>query len=269
VTTRGGLLIAGVIVPVEGLEIDNPSTASWCRLHPRDYQTRRSSWIRQVILHTTKGMWPQPILPGRGPSGRPKRVADYWYDDPDGKRQSAAQIVVGSDGKVACLADLARIAAYHATASNDWSVGVEIYQELGGGIYEAALASAVRLVDALCEHLEIPRQIPTSYHGGPLERMAHGGKDCVGVLGHRDNTTRRGRGDPGDEIFARLEAAGYERLDFAAGKDLEVWRWRQRRLNAMAEQLTVDGLAGPSTMAALRRRGMRDGRELLDAAAVG
>lgn len=276
--TRGGLLIAGVIVPIEGLEIDNPTTASWCRLHPRDYQTRHSSWIRQVILHTTKGMWPQPIRPGVGPSGRPKRVADYWYDDPDGKRQSAAQIVVGSDGKVACLADLARIAAYHATAANDWSIGIEIYQEAGGVIYEAALASAVQLVDALCEHLEIPRQIPTAYHGAPLQRgqvhhypsrTDYDLRDCVGVLGHRDNTTSRGRGDPGDEIFARLEAAGHERLDFGAGQDLDVWRWRQRRLNAMGEQLTVDGLAGPATMRALRRRGMRDGRELLDAAAVG
>ncbi len=276
--TRGGLLIAGVVIPVEGLVIDNPTTASWCRLSSRDYATRRSTWIRQIILHTTKGAWPQHVLPGAGPSGRDKRTADYWYDDPDGKQQSAAQLVVDSDGTVACLGDLARVAAYHATASNDWSIGIEIYQEAGGVIYEAALASAVRLVDALCEHLSIPRQIPTAYRERPLgrgqvhryaDRTDYDLSNCVGVLGHRDNTTSRGRGDPGDEIFRYLEFAGYERLDFARGEDLDVWRRRQRKLNAMGAsyplpfpKLTVDGIAGLGTMRALREHGFASGREL-------
>ena len=260
-TTRGGLLIAGVVIAVDGLEIDNPATASWCKLHPDDYRRRKSTWIRQVIVHTTKGRWPQHVKPGAGPGGRDKSVAEYWYRDPDGRKQSAAHLVVDNDGTVACLADVASTCAYHATVSNDWSVGIEIYQEADGGIYEAAIASTVRLVDALCEHLSIPFQIPHAYRG-PLYRMLPGGKDCAGVFGHRDNTHDRGRGDPGDVIFAELELAGAERVDFERGEDLEVWSRRQRKLNAMGETLTVDGLAGPGTMRAMRRHGLASGREL-------
>jgi hypothetical protein len=260
VTTRGGLLIAGVVVSVDGLAIDNPITApSWCKLDGRDYRRRRSSWIRQIIVHTTKGLHPQHVIPGAGAGGRARHVAEFWRRD---ETHSAAHLVVDTDGAVACLADVAEINAYHATVSNDWSVGIELYQEADGGIYAATLASAVALVRALCEQLSIPLQIPTAYRGRPIERMADGGPTCAGVFGHRDNTTRRGRGDPGDAIMLELELAGAERLDFDRGVDLARWADRQRKLNAMGETLTVDGLAGPGTMRALRRHGFTSGREL-------
>lgn len=257
--TKGGLLIAGVIVPVEGLDIANPTDTPWCKLDPGDYKRRQTAWIRQVIVHGTRGGWPQGILPGAGAGGRDKIVAEFWRKDPE---HSAAPLVVDTDGTVACLCDLAYFAPYHATVSNDWSVGIEMAQVGASDVYEATIAATVRLVRALCEQFSIPFQIPTAYRNKPLERMLTGGKDCVGVFGHRENTHRRGRGDPGDAIMVALEQATAERFDFDAGHDLSAWKLRQAKLNAMGEKLTVDGVAGPSTMAALRRHGFASGREL-------
>lgn len=254
-----GLLVAGVVIPVESVDVLPPGSEPWCKLDARDYRRRRSTWVRQIIVHTTKGIAKQHIKPGAGPAAREKVVADFWRRDPE---HSAAHIVVGSDGTVACLADVATVAAYHATVSNDWSVGIEVYQEADGGIHEAAIRSAVRVTVALCEVLGIPLQMPGAYRGKPIQRMLDGGRDCVGVFGHRDNTTRRGAGDPGDHIMLELARAGADCFDFDRDEDLIAWQRRQRKLNALGAKLTVDGVAGPSTMDALRRLGFTSGRDV-------
>ncbi len=256
------LLVGGLFVPVPGIEITapGPSSPAWCKLDPGDYRQRRTKWVRQIIIHTTKGLWPQHVIPGAGPDGREKVVADFWRRD---MQHSAAQIVIGSNGKVGCLCDLATTAAYHATVSNDISVGIEVYQEKDGGIYEAAIASLGVLVPALCELLSIPFQIPRVYRGKPFTRMSlDGGPGLVGVFGHRDNTDRRGRGDPGDMAFAELEIRGAERLDFERREDVSVWMRRQQYLVNHGERLTVDGVPGPGTMSAMRRRGFANGRAI-------
>lgn len=263
--TTTGLLIGGHLHPVAGLDIIPPAShggPAWARIDPGDYMTRRTPWIRQVIIHTTKGKHPQPVLEGAGEGGRDRVVADFWRGDPN---HSAAQLVVDTDGSVACLADLASAASYHAEGSNPWSVGIEMYQMGGGELYQATIDATVKLVLALCELLGIPAQLPRgAYRGVPLARMETGsgsgrrqlgGPDCVGIFGHRDNTGNRGRGDPGDAIYAALIDAGAEAIDFARGEDLELGRARQRALNARGERLTVDGLVGPGSIAAMRRRG--------------
>ncbi len=273
-----GLLIDGALRPVEGLTIIPPAShggPAWAALSPGDYRARPTPWIRQVVLHTTKGIHPQPILPGVGPGGSDKVVADFWRRDPV---HSAAQLVVDTDGSVVCLADLARVMAYHAEGSNAWSVGIEMYQIAGGGIYEATLDATVVLVQALCAALGIPEQMPDRYLGEPMSRMEVGagagrdnlgGPNCVGVFGHRNNTGRRGRGDPGDEIFRRLAAAGFEELDYEAEQDLEVGRRRQVALNARdaragntCRPLVVDGVCGPASLAAMRRHGFARWRDV-------
>lgn len=271
-TGATGLLINGVLVPVPGLTVIPPAShggPAWATLDAGDYRTRVTPWVRQVILHTTKGIWPQSVLPGAGQGERGKVVADFWRADP---AHSAAQLVVDTDGVVACLCDLARVASYHAEASNFWSIGIEMYQESSGGVYDATLAATARLVRALCEVFGIPAQIPRGpYRGVPLARMETGsgaerrqlgGPDLVGVLGHRDNTSARGRGDPGDEIWARLAADGFERLDYAIGEDLSVGRQRQAALVARGERLVVDGIVGPATIAAARRQGFARWRDV-------
>jgi hypothetical protein len=245
-----GLLVNGKEIPVEGLVIVNPNDAAWCRLDGKDCRTRPTPWVRQVILHTTKGDSPQTVLPGKGPGGRAKATAEFWRGDP---QSSAAHIVIDNDGTVACLCDLATTETYHATVSNPWSIGIEMYQETGNGIHEAVFDSAVKLVPALCRIFAIQFQIPrAAYKNRPLRRMADGGEHCVGVFGHRDNTDRRGHGDPGDEIFERLAAAGAERFDHDAEEDLDAWKNRQNTLVAAGANLEVDGVPGPATCAALK-----------------
>jgi hypothetical protein len=267
-----GLLVQGKLVPVAGLHVIPPAShggPAWATLDPGDYRARTTPWIRQVILHTTKGLWPQSVLPGAGPGGRTRWVAEFWRGD---AAHSAAQLVVDTDGTVACLCDLVRAASYHAQGSNPWSVGIEMYQEASGGIYDATLFATSLLVQALCDVLSIPPQIPRGpYRGAPLARMETlrgaerrqlGGPDVVGVLGHRDNTRTRGRGDPGDEIWTRLAARGFEPVDYAAGEDLAIGRQRQAALIARGERLVADGLVGPASLAAARRQGFARWRDV-------
>lgn len=256
-----GLRIAGFSVPVPGLTVLGPGDAPWVRLDPRDYKRRSAKdWVRQIILHTTKGVWPQHVKPGAGAGGRDKQVADYWSTS---NLSGGAHLVVDSDGSVACLCDLALDQAFHATTSNAWSIGIEMYQEADGGIHEAALTSTVTLVRFLVDHLAIAFQIPKRvYNNDAIDRMKFdGGPDMVGVFGHRDNawdflrkTSSRGRGDPGDEIYRRLQDAGAEQFDFQGREEIAVWKRRQLVMNGMGEALKVDGIAGPSTMAAVKRR---------------
>lgn len=269
--TSGGLLIAGRVVPVTGLTVIPPASAggpAWARLDRGD-ETSRHSWVRQVLIHTTGGDWPMPILPGVGAGGECFRYADIWATDPE---HSAAHLVVDSAGTVACLADLALVTAYHAEGSNPWSVGIEMAQAHDGSVHQATIDATARLVAAICDAIGIPEQMPRSpYHDAPLLRMEvtdhdHrvqlGGPDCVGVFGHRDNTSRRGRGDPGDAIWSALAALGFEAIDYAAGQDLDVGRRRQQALNAGGSKLRVDGLVGPASLAEARRQGFGRWRDV-------
>lgn len=252
-----GLLYNGRHVDVPGLNIISPGDEPWAKLDKGDFRSRPTKWIRQIMCHTTKGVWPQKILPGVGPAHRAKLVADFWRGDP---QHSAAPLVVGSDGIIACLADLFLIEAWHAGYSNPWSIGIEGYQEAGGGLYEAMLDSYVKLIVALCKLTGVQFQIPKrAYNGHPMKRMLMGGPDMIGVFGHRDNTEDRGRGDPGEELFLRLVAAGAEQFDFEAGEDIAVWKTRQTDLIKQGYKLTSDGLPGPATVAALKASGVPDG----------
>src|SRR5438132_150261 len=80
-----------------------------------------------------------------------------------------------------------------------------------------------------------------------------GGPDCVGVFGHRNNTSLRGRGDPGDAIWTALAAFGFEGVDHDGGEDLELGRARQAVLVARGERITVDGIVVPASLAAAQR----------------
>ena len=275
-----GLLVAGVVIPVEGVDVSNPVNSTWAKLSPDDYKRRKTSWVRAVVMHTTKGIHPQHVKPGKGPGGKDKLLADFYRGDKD---HNGAHLVADNDGTAACLVDLSTAAAYHATTANDWTVGIEIYQEADGGIYEAAIATAVRLARAVCDAFDIPFQIHSGVYraGRIVERLRDGGKDCVGIYGHRDQAWRfpwqlapeqrkkypdgyaaRGRGDPGDHIMLELARAGADCFDFDRDEDLTAWQRRQRKLNALGAKLTVDGVAGPSTMDALRRLGFASGRDL-------
>lgn len=252
-----GLLINGRLVDVPGVQVISPAShggPAWARLDPGDYRIRRTPWVRAAGLHTTKGKWQQHVKPGAGPGGRDKVVADFWRGDPN---HSAAPLVVDNDGSVVCLADLATTTAYHATVSNEWCVGIEIYQEIDGGIYDAALDSTVKVLGVMCDVLAIPRHFVDEYDGGPCQRLLDGGPGVCGVYGHRHNTDRRGRGDPGDEIFERLRDAGWSPVRLSVGEDLDLGRRYQQALadRGFMRNDEVDGVLGPRSARAMRAAG--------------
>lgn len=266
----GGLLVNDRIVPVVGLAITPPAShggPAWARLDPGDYRQRSTGWIRQIIVHTTGGHWPQKLVPGAGKAGHAQQIADMWSGADRGSGQrvhSAAQLIVDFDGSVACLCDLATAGAYHAEGSNPWSIGIEMSTYPDGSITEATLAATARLVDAMCYPMfPVPRQMPRGpYRNRPIDRMETGagatrrntgGPSCVGVFGHRDNTSERGAGDPGDLIWRELAAFGFERLDYDGMEDISVGKDRQSALNALGARLTVDGIVGPASLQAAEK----------------
>jgi hypothetical protein len=282
-----GLLIDGKIVDVPGLSITPPAGppgngADWARIGSEDCRPRSSGWVRQVIPHTTGGLWPQLVRPGAGKPGHAQQIADMWSGRDRGGGQriySAAHLVVDFDGSVACLCDLARIETYHAEGANPWSIGIEMSTHPDGSIQDATLEATATLVAALTWSgapvsglFPIPAQMPRGpYRNAPIDRMevgtGHarkqiGGPDIVGVLGHRDETSERGRGDPGDEIWRRLAARGFEGVDYAGREDVLLGRERQSALNARGERLVVDGVVGPASIAAMQRHGFKRWRDV-------
>ncbi len=193
---------------------------------------------------------------------------------------SAAPLVVDFDGTIYCAGDLLRCAAYHATSVNARAVGIEMCTTPRGELYQATLDATVRLLQLLTWSgvpgsglLPIPAQMPRGpYRGAPLRRLELGGKasdgrDVVGVIGHRDQSSQRGRGDPGDAIWSGLAAVGFEAVDYDSGEDLELGRARQRWLVGWGERLVVDGIVGRVSLAAARRQGWARWRDVPSAAA--
>lgn len=235
-------------------------TRSW-REEPRlslvgkDVRRRKTSWVRSVVLHTTKGipggddMRPQKILPGIGPDTNvEERIARLWSTD---DRGAGAHLSVDHDGSIGCHADLQLDATMHAGLMNDVSIGIEIYQGRDAEMYEEQLNVVVQLVDWLTRRFQIQRQVPAAYFRQPIPRLEEGGKDCVGVFGHRDCSANRGAGDPGNTIMAMLQRASYESWDFVNRQDLTVWRSRQHQYGVQP----VDGIPGKGTALALSANG--------------
>jgi hypothetical protein len=270
-TTATGFILRGRTITVPGLTIYNGNDLEWCRLHPGDYAARQGR-PHLIIDHTTGGLWPQPVLPGAGPRGHAEQIAKMWSgQDRDGgeKIHSAAQVLIDFDGAIYVLGDLWYCAAYHAELANDASIGVEHCTTPHGEIYQATLDASAVFHRALCEALEIPHQVHAAlYRNAPLARCETGAKtathdgrvqsrcaDLYGIIQHRDQTSERGRGDAGDALVQAHVGAGAEPLDYGAGQDLELGRARQRTLVAMGEQLVIDDLVGPASLAAARRQG--------------
>jgi hypothetical protein len=261
-----GLVINGAAVHVQGLNTQNYLDVPALRLKAgEDMRIRRSAWIRNVILHTTKGIpggkdkRAQKILSGYGPNvDAAERVTRYWSKD---GRNAGAHIVVDHDGLVTCCADLQRDATYHAGNCNESSIGVEIYQGSDAELYEGQLEAVVVLCDFLTSYFKIQRQFHWPYKNKPISRFEdRNAVDFVGVFGHRDCSSNRGLGDPGDAVFEFLYQAGYERFDCSKDEDKATWKVRQAALVGKGTLgITPDGVPGPRTAEALIKEGYPDG----------
>jgi hypothetical protein len=264
-----GLVINGKAEDAPGLDtqnyLDNPTLVIKA---PEDGRPRRTKWVRGICLHTSKGipggrdLRPQKLLPGLGPSTNAgERMALYCLRNPDvgRSRHGGHHLTIDFDGRVYCHSDLARLAMYHGHFVNEVSIGIEIYQGSGAQLYEGQLDVAVLLCDFLTRRFGIQRQFHWPYRNAPIRRLGPGanGRSVVGVYGHRDVTAQRGFGDPGNLVFERLRAAGYEAFDFGKGEDIAVWKDRQRGLGFGGRD--VDGIPGPKTRAALAAAGHAHG----------
>jgi hypothetical protein len=217
--------------------LDDPSIA----LTREDCGPRPGRRIRQFIVHTTKGKYPQFVLPESGKGGGARANVDYWSRD---HRSAGAHILIDTNGAVYCAADLTLQQTWHAGSedenANPLSIGIEIVQRSDGALWRPQIESLVTFLDWGTRRLTIQRQIPDKYRG-PLKRFdVKNGWDLVGIFGHRDVTRHRGRGDPGDIVF-----------DFSNGLDLERWKPRQTVLGLRGK--SVDGVALDETCALLKK----------------
>lgn len=252
----GGVVIDGRQEEIPGIVVQNFIEKPELRLGPNGWRPRHTSWIRQIVLHSTRGIpggkdqRKQVVLGGFGPNqDAAGRCLRAWAERPD---PAGAHLVIDFDGTVSCLCDLETEAAQHGRHANGTSVGLEILQGPDAEFYLAQLETVVALVDWLTLRLKIQRQIPCGPYIGPIQRLAKapdGLEDVVGVIGHRDFDGRRGAGDPGSRIFNMLGLAGYEPVDYELGADRDVWRRRQRDIGGVQ----ADGIPGPATCAALAR----------------
>jgi hypothetical protein len=247
-----GVIIQGKDIEIPNLAIQNYQQEPKFKLKPIDGRKRPHTWVRGIVLHTTKGLTPQTIKPGLGPNyKRDEKVAQMWSLD---SRRAGAHLIVDSDASWVCTCDLQEFAAYHAGNVNSVTIGIEIYQESKGSLYQKQLESVITMVDFLTRHFSIQRQIHWPYHGHAIKRGLQRGIDMVGVYGHRDCSNNRGHGDPGDSIFQMLRHAGYESFDFQLEEDKGTWEERQKNLN-----LLPDGIPGPRTVTTLKKCGYKHG----------
>lgn len=255
----GGLLINGLLIPVDGVNVLRPDQETWVHLTSGDC-IPRSNWPQMAILHKTIADDPEHTLPGSGPAaghGGAEYTAEYWAQDP---QHSGAHLVTGFNGDTGCLEDLVKMCAWHANQANQLSYGHEMKEVVKGGCYQATYDAAFHVTLEATRVIGIQWQCPHAYAGKPLARMADGGKSLVGIFGHRDVTNDRGRWDPGDLIFAMLANAGVERFDFNAHQDIDVWQSRQTWLRDLGlYHGPLDGIPGPGTTAALKSLGYPDG----------
>ncbi len=200
---------------------DNPAwhlTAGEDRSPRRAVDGRKD--VQIVVLHTTQGVV-GPLKPGRGPFVDPAtKTFKYWAD---AEKHSGAHFWVGPDGTVVQAADAREEQTPHASVGvvNNLSVGIEIFQSAGGVLYESQMYATVALVDCLTRIFNIARVYQWPYQGRPIAQIV-AAKNFVGICGHRDTTVNRGKGDPGDQIYNYLHAAGYRAQNFAT-PDTATW----------------------------------------------
>ena len=246
-----GLIIDGREELVPGLEIVNYHDHPEYRLNaPEDMRARKYRDVRSVGLHNTKNV-ETSVVAGTGPETHLEdRITRLWSLD---KRHAGAHLAVDWDLTVVCMADLLRDAAYHASSMNEFSIGIEIYEDGNGRVYEDQLATVAQLVLWLCARFGIQLQMPSVFCDQEISRIVAGGRNFYGIFGHCHQYHGK-RFDPGRDIFRRLKREGVVERDFTSGEDLKFWKIKQQDLRVF-----MDGIPGPLTTDALRAAGYQDG----------
>lgn len=192
---------------VNGKDISTPFPTVKLPDIPKAGASRRKT-ISHIILHTTGGYpdathpTPQQIRPGSGDAKacHARDVHAYWSK---GSRVAGAHILLDADGAVYQIADLSTRAMYHAIGFNQISIGIEVVQQRDSSLYEVQLVKLVELCSWLSVQFSLPKTVAMPYTGVRADI------DGIGFLGHRDVSSNRGFGDPGDFIMQALVDAGW------------------------------------------------------------
>ena len=174
---------------------------------PKQGTSRRKA-VAHVVLHTTGGYpdskhpTPQQIRSEEAEARhcQVQSVHAYWSRT---DRIGAAHLLVDADGAVYQIADLSTRAMYHCVGYNQVSIGVEVVQQSDSSLFAAQLVSVVELCEWLALRFSLSRSVAMPYTG------VRSVVDGVGVLGHRDLSSNRGGGDPGDFVMGALVDAGW------------------------------------------------------------
>jgi hypothetical protein len=246
-------------IVLDGNKIETPGleTISWLddsKVPKTTDVNPRKSWIRAIVLHTVHGKVGK-LLPGLSkPSTRAESFAKYQANT---SRDVSWDYTIDTDGTIVVSNDPVKHYTWHATSVNPFTIGIELVQEDNGDLYAGQMDVAVCFLDLLTRELAdrghpIQRQIPLTMDSEPVKGVikrladANSAKSVVGIYGHRNQTTNRGVGDPGDFIFRALHDAGYKGFNLEAQEDLIFWKSIQERLG-----LPADGVPGPATQRAL------------------
>lgn len=203
-----GLIFNGQPLPVNAVTVVNyVDDPTWTLPIPKCGTCRRRG-IVCVVLHTTGGYpdhdhpTPQRVRDEAAGSQHchARAVLENWRRS---SRVSGAHVLVDADGTCYCLADLVEIAAYHCVGWNQVSIGIEVVQQRNSSLFAAQLLAVGRVVDAIVTKLSLPRRVAVGYEGQP-----RGNIDGIGVVGHRDLSSNRGDGDPGDFIMRAAMGVG-------------------------------------------------------------
>ncbi len=243
-----------IVLGGQRVEIPGVTSISWLD-DPRALKTPktnpRTEPIKMIVWHVTSTT-PTVITPGVGPTSRDPF---YWSRDSALNNRGASwDGTIRRDGVLLWHNDPLTAFTWHGRSVNPRSVGIEI--ESGNGtVYQAQIDTMVKLARKLSPALGVQEQIPWR-NGAPdrrvIDRIAAGGQDVVGHIGHRNVTSEKS--DPGDAVFLALKAAGFEGFDYQSGEDKQAWATRQQALG-----LAPDGVPGRATVAALTQAGYADG----------
>ena len=194
------MLVAAAVLPTPFQTVKLPDI-------PKQGTSRRKA-VAHVVLHTTGGYpdskhpTPQQI---RSEAAAPRHClatdAHAYWSRTD--RIGAAHLLVDADGAVYQIADLSTRAMYHCVGYNQVSIGVEVVQQSDSSLFAAQLVSVVALCSWLADTFKLPRSVAMPYTG--VRSVTKG----IGFLGHRDLSTNRGGGDPGDFVMTALVDAGW------------------------------------------------------------
>jgi len=218
----GNRIVVGVTPSSSGDFLSNPALGFTDK---KDYGLRKNPVVQSICIHTRMGVWPQKFVANtKDRKWDTVGVKNASNDD----RIASWHISIDSDGSYVSHLDVVKHKAYHCGQCNEVSVGIEMFQDADGTVTNETLDSCVTLVNFLCDRLGIKKQVVNEL--GILKTFATGkktgdakkdlayleggesGVNFSGVFGHRNATRNRGKGDPGDEIFKRLEAFGFTRV---------------------------------------------------------